>query len=294
MLKPDPLASDSTGVRSMATFIKTPDISVIIDPGAALGPLRSGLPPHRIEIDRLKHVWERIMERFEMAHLVIITHYHYDHLNPQEMELFRNKGVFLKDPNTTNSSQSRRGKRFIERLRRAGISFEIADTSSLKKGNTKVNFSPPFPHGKDKARGMVLMVTIEYKTEKFLYSSDIQGIPRKDQLEYIEAQNPSMVFLDGPATYLLGDKLKREEWGECMENMEEMILKVAPKSIILDHHLTRDRNWRDKVKVLFETAKKTGSTIKTVAEFRGEGEQLLEANRKALYYQHFQETERSD
>ena len=41
-----PLAFDSFGVRSMATFVETDDLKVLIDPGVALAPVRYGLEPH--------------------------------------------------------------------------------------------------------------------------------------------------------------------------------------------------------------------------------------------------------
>ena len=40
-----PLAADSIGVRSMATYVECGQTRVLIDPGAALAPNRFGLPP---------------------------------------------------------------------------------------------------------------------------------------------------------------------------------------------------------------------------------------------------------
>ena len=48
-----PLAFDSFGVRSMATFVETDDLKVLIDPGVALAPVRYGLEPHPLEWQRL-------------------------------------------------------------------------------------------------------------------------------------------------------------------------------------------------------------------------------------------------
>ena len=44
-----PLASESLGVRSMATYVETKDCKILIDPSAALGPKRYGLSPHQKE-----------------------------------------------------------------------------------------------------------------------------------------------------------------------------------------------------------------------------------------------------
>ena len=48
-----PIASDSLGVRSMATYVETKDCKILIDPSAALGPKRYGLPPHNKELEAL-------------------------------------------------------------------------------------------------------------------------------------------------------------------------------------------------------------------------------------------------
>jgi len=55
-----PLAFDSFGVRSMATFVETDDLKVLIDPGVALAPVRYGLGPHPLEWQRLDEAWEAI------------------------------------------------------------------------------------------------------------------------------------------------------------------------------------------------------------------------------------------
>ena len=48
-----PIASDSLGVRSMATYVETKDCKIVIDPSAALGPKRYGLPPAKEEQEAL-------------------------------------------------------------------------------------------------------------------------------------------------------------------------------------------------------------------------------------------------
>jgi hypothetical protein len=40
-----PLAADSLGVRSMATYVEAGDLRLLLDPGASLSPHRYGLPP---------------------------------------------------------------------------------------------------------------------------------------------------------------------------------------------------------------------------------------------------------
>jgi len=282
-----PLASDSLGVRSMATFVKTPDISILIDPGVALGPWRLGLSPHKREIERLGALWCEVKKKFDEAEVIFITHYHYDHLNPQEPELFSDKTVFLKDPKNTNKSQRMRGEKLLEKFKTLGVRFEIADRKTFQFGKTLVRFSPALPHGREKNRGMVLMVSIIYQNSRFVFSSDIEGIPRRDQLDFLIEENPNFLYLDGPPTYLLGNLYHEGEFKESLEHMAELIEKTTPEMIIFDHHLLRDRNWKDRVSALLELGEKYRVEIKTVANFLGKKEELLEAMRKALYYQGF-------
>ncbi|MCJ7571679.1 MAG: hypothetical protein MUO82_07360 [Candidatus Thermoplasmatota archaeon] len=44
-----PIVSDSLGVRSMAIYVETEDCKILIDPSAALGPSRYGLPPRYLQ-----------------------------------------------------------------------------------------------------------------------------------------------------------------------------------------------------------------------------------------------------
>ena len=90
-----PIAFDSLGVRSMATYIETKDIRIFIDPGVSVSPDRFSLPPHKLELDRHREKWEAIKRWVGMSDMIIITHYHYDHHNPDEPTIYYNKDVFL-------------------------------------------------------------------------------------------------------------------------------------------------------------------------------------------------------
>jgi hypothetical protein len=54
----------------------------------------------------------------------------------------------------------------------------------------------------------------------------------------------------------------------------------------LDHHLLRDRNYKQKIISLHEAAQKQGVKVTTAAEYKGLKVELLEALRKELYAQH--------
>ena len=52
---------------------------------------------------------------------------------------------------------------------------------------------------------------------------------------------------------------------------------------ILEHHILRDKDWREKTKDVFEKARECGHKILTAAEFLGQKNVFLEAVRKRLF-----------
>jgi len=57
-----PLAFDSFGVRSMATFVETDDLRILIDSGVSLMPSGYGLEPDALEWERFDETWKPIKQ----------------------------------------------------------------------------------------------------------------------------------------------------------------------------------------------------------------------------------------
>ena len=83
--------------------------------------------------------------------------------------------------------------------------------------------------------------------------------------------------MDGPPTYFLGWKFSRENLNNAKENLLEIIDETGCE-VILDHHLLRDLKYKEKFPEVYETGK-----VKSFAQYLGEDERLLEANRKKLW-----------
>jgi hypothetical protein len=75
----EPLGAESLGTRSFCLYAKTPDLSILIDPGVALAPRRDGFAPHLKEIAAAKMTRELISERSTKCTVLTISHYHFDH-----------------------------------------------------------------------------------------------------------------------------------------------------------------------------------------------------------------------
>ncbi len=271
------LFSDSMGVRSMATFIDAGE-KIFIDASAALGPSRYGLPPHPVEIEALENAKEKIAGIAKKCSIHVITHYHYDHYDPNE-DFYINKKIFAKRIDShINMSQKERGTFFYERFRdKAEIIY--CDNSEYEINGVKLKFSPPFPHGPEGIKlGYVIMVSIE-ENEKLLFASDVQGPVYEKAKDYIIEEEPSIIIMDGPPSYFLGWRFSQENLEKAEKNLIEIIEKLDCQ-LILDHHLLRDLKYREKMHELYSLY---GDKIKTFAEYNGVENNMLEARRRELW-----------
>ncbi|MEM2105955.1 MAG: MBL fold metallo-hydrolase [Candidatus Bathyarchaeia archaeon] len=279
-----PLAFDSFGVRSMATFIETDDLRVLIDPGASLAPLRYGLEPHPLEWQRLDETWETIRRFAEAADVLVVTHYHYDHHDPDYPELYRNKTVFIKHPTENiNRSQKERAAFFLEAIRSMPKKLEIADDRNFQFGRTTIKFSKAVCHGTNPRLGYVTEVSIKCNGESFLFTSDVEGPSLDEQISFILEEKPDILFVDGPMTYMLGYRYSFKSLEISNINLVRAIKQTNVQTLVLDHHFLRDLNYKLRIKPVYEEADKRDVKVLTAAEFCGRKIEMLEALRKELY-----------
>src|SRR5574342_633702 len=92
-----PLAAESLGVRSMATYVECGDTRILIDPGATLAPSRFNLAPADEEWEALRAANDRISTYAARASLIFVSHYHEDHFR-HDTGLYAGRRVWAKDP----------------------------------------------------------------------------------------------------------------------------------------------------------------------------------------------------
>lgn len=277
-----PIAYDSMGVRSMATFVQTSEVSITIDPSVSLAPSRYGLPPHKIEIERMGEKWKEIKSFVKKSDIIAITHYHYDHHEPEEVEILNGKRLLLKHPKEKiNRSQFGRAGYFLEKLKGIKAEIDYCDGKIYEFGNTLIEFSKPVFHGANQKLGFVVEVFISDGKKNFLFSSDVEGPIHEDQTAFILEKRPEIVFIDGPMTYMLGYRFSRDSLKKAIENLKKVI--EVSKNVVLDHHLLRDLKWRENLYELFNYAEQFDVKLQSASEFLGTPEELLEARRKELY-----------
>jgi predicted metallo-beta-lactamase superfamily hydrolase len=288
-----PLAAESLGSRSLCTHVVTPDISILFDPSAALA-RRYNLDPHPTEYLTLKNSLDTIANVAADSDILSISHYHYDHVRPgfenrlynlstknERRMMFAEKIVLAKDNRENiNPSQRRRGFFFEKDIRNVVAKIEWADDRVFKFNDTKVTYSPPLPHGpSDSHLGYVLATLVEYSGKRFMFAPDVQGPIVHDTLQYILMLDPDVLIVGGPPIYLprFTDADK-----ETARNSLIVLTSSIP-TIIVDHHLMRDKAWRHWMMPVIDTAKKAQNRVLTMAELLGSKNITLEAEREELY-----------
>lgn len=292
-----PLAFESFGVRSMATFVETDDIRLVVDPGSALGP-RFNLSPHEREYVALARSRQRIMEAASGAEVLTISHYHFDHYVPSFEDwtwtwsspelaerLYRGKLVLAKDIQShINMSQRKRGYMFQKLNSKIVKDIQTADGKKFEFGQTTLEFSKPVFHGAaDSQLGYVLMLTVRTPGCTLMHASDVQGPIDETALNLILKQRPDILLMGGPPLYLKNFKIDEESLAKALENMVKVVGEV-PLTII-DHHLLRSLDYGDYLRPVYAEAEKRGHRVLSASELIGQAPQLLEAMRKELHAQ---------
>lgn len=279
-----PVAFDSLGTRSMCTWVETEDMSILIDPGVALGPRRYGLPPHKSELERLEEHIQEIRKFAIESDVFIITHYHYDHHIPEMVDIFKDRDVLIKHPaEKINKSQRVRAAFFLERLKNLADHVKYADGEEIRCGKTTIRFSDPVYHGTNPKLGYVIEISITSQGETLVFTSDVEGPSLKPQVNFILQEKPDYLIVDGPMTYMLGYRYSSTSLEASVQNLIEIINTTAPSVMVLDHHLVRDLGFEKHIFPIRTAGEEQGVRVLTAAELAGKKPDFLEARRKELY-----------
>jgi predicted metallo-beta-lactamase superfamily hydrolase len=289
----NPLAAESMGVRSLCTHIKTPDLSILLDPSAALAK-RYGLEPHPMEYQTLQEVLERIRATAATADIISVSHYHFDHVRPgftnylynlstrdERKQTLKDKVIHAKDfRESINSSQRRRAFFFRKDIKPIAADLQWVDGKQFAFGETTITYSKPLPHGPaGTPLGYVIATTINYSGTRFLFAPDVQGPVARESLSYILAQEPDAAIIGGPPLYL--SKISREDLQASLYSLTNLASAIS--KLTVDHHIIRDSNWREWLEPIRNAATASGNRILTMAELAGVQNRCLESERMSLY-----------
>ena len=336
----EPIWFDSLGAKSSCTLVKTPDVSVLIDPGAAV--MQPSFPASWAKklywYGRAELAIKRAAKRVDV---VVISHYHYDHFTDFDRGIYEGKLLLTKNPNEyINDSQRGRAERFfgnlcksfgkvdlgdvlreckrktysdplddiprardkdfgdynrrrrelfgkgrkwfrgrvenwnsaklIPELEFKDIEIKFPEKREFEFGRTKLRFTKPMFHGIEFSRvGWVFATVVERGEEKLIHSSDLSGIYIEDYAKWLIQEDSRVLILDGPPTYM-GFMLIRTNLNRCIENTCEVIDKSKKLKLMLyDHHLLREKKYKERTRKVWESASKKEVEVMTAAEYLG-------------------------
>jgi predicted metallo-beta-lactamase superfamily hydrolase len=288
-----PIAAESIGVRSLCTKVKTPDITIILDPSAALAK-RHGLEPHPFEYQKLLEVLDTIFVESRKASILSISHYHYDHVRPgftnyrynfssrEELQrLFEGKLVLAKDYREhINPSQRRRGHYFKKDVSKVVKNIEWVDNQVFTFGDTTITYSQPLPHGPANTRmGFVLATVIEHEETRIVFAPDVQGPVVNTTLDFLLSKDADVMIVGGPPIYL--SQWEKSDSDKALHALSKIALSTH--FLVVDHHLMRSNSWRNWLQPIKKTSSEWGHKVLTMAELGNREIRCMEADRPDLY-----------
>jgi hypothetical protein len=166
----------------------------------------------------------------------------------------------------------------IPEVKSGEFELKFADGRVFRVGKTKLRFTRPFFHGIEYSRvGWVFSTIVEFRGEKLIHSSDLNGPIIEDYAEWIVEENPSVLILDGPMTYMLGYTLNLINFRRSVENALQILREADTEIIVYDHHLPREPKFKERTIEVWEEARKRGKKILTAAEHLGKVPVVLES-----------------
>ncbi len=116
----------------------------------------------------------------------------------------------------------------------------------------------------------------------FVHTSDVLGPPLKPQLSFILDSDPTVLYVDGPMTHMPAN-YPEEQTRRSIANLRRIVRSTRLRTLILDHHALRDREWRTRMAPVLDSGDEHGVDVRTAAGFLGKAVDTLEANRDRLY-----------
>ena len=273
-----PLAADSLGVRSMATYVEAGSTGLLLDPGATLAPARYGLPPSQEEWEALKRANDRISAYATRARYVFVSHYHEDHFRSDPVS-YAGRVVLAKDPRRMVSGAQGRRAEALWAVLKGQAHVQSADGVALRTLDLELKVSPPLPHGTDgTSLGYVVALSVSdpREGERFVFASDVQGPLSSVAAAWLIQERPTMLYLSGPPSYVERD-LGTTAIDRAVDNLRR-ILDTTGCRVIMDHHAMRDPRFSSRFESLWETGR-----VITAAAHLGLDAQPLESRRDRLW-----------
>jgi len=273
-----PLAAESLGVRSVATYVECGETRVVIDPGAMLAPNRFNLAPADEEWEALRRANDRISTYAARASLLFVSHYHEEHFR-YDPGLYAGRRLWAKDPKRHIAGRQALRAATLWKGLAGQCEPDVAEGRRMETPDATLQASPPLSHGPDgTGLGYLVAITVEDRREgtRFVHASDVQGPLSPVAAAYLARQRPTVLYLSGPPAYL-----ESQLGAEVIDRGIDHLLRIIDQTgcrVILDHYALRDAAYRERFRRLWETGR-----VVTAAGFLGLDDAPLEARRRELW-----------
>lgn len=273
-----PLAAESLGVRSVATYVECGETRILIDPGAMLAPNRFNLEPADQEWEALRRANDRISAYGARASLLFVSHYHEEHFR-YDPALYAGRVLWAKDPKRHIAGRQALRAVTLWKGLAGRCEPDVAESRRLETADATLQASPPLSHGPDgTALGYVLALTVEDRREgtRFVHASDVQGPLSAVAAAYLIRERPTVLYLSGPPAYL-----ESQLGADVVERGIDHLLRIIDRTgcrVILDHYALRDATYPERLRRLWDTGR-----VVTAAGYLGLDDAPLEARRRELW-----------
>jgi len=88
--------------------------------------------------------------------------------------------------------------------------------------------------------------------------------------------------MDGALSYMMGTYGKKN-MELSQKNIVHLIESTDLRTLVLDHHLLREKKWRERIPNVLDSAKESRVKVLTCAGYLGRSDDLIEARRKDLF-----------
>ncbi len=277
-LKAELVAFDSFGVKGMCTCIRTPEITVVTDPGVSAQNEQFPLPAKVRE--KLREQYEhRVKTCCAEAEVIVISHYHLDHFfDLRDPAIYGGKIIFMKSFDDQPAAQQETARRFLKTIDGLPREIVIADGRRFQFGKTEIGFSPPVWHGAAEAEpGKVIMTEVCRGQNRILISSDVAGPVDAETTDLIASIKPGVLIIDGYPTMLHAYPETSIPFVISLVNIIYLLLLSSVEVLVLDHHPARDYRYPALLLPLYQIARKLKKQFGTAAEVSGMKSVVLSA-----------------
>src|SRR5207244_8385572 len=118
--------------------------------------------------------------------------------------------------------------------------------------------------------------------EVSVHTSDVLGPPLKEQLSFLIDAQPTVLYVDGPMTHM-PENYPPEHTKRSLTHLVRILRTTEVRTLILDQHILRDRDWKSRMVPVFEAGKEHDVAVLTADGFAGKPVDQLKERHDKLY-----------